>query len=108
MNKVNVLGTEYKILIKNENEDEKLKNYDGYCDSTINTIIVAELKYDLNTVANLEEYKSEVIRHELIHAFLDQSGLKCCSDWARNEEMVDFFAIQIPKIVKAMNELSII
>ncbi len=108
MNKVNVLGTEYKVLIKNENEDEKLKNYDGYCDSSINMIIVAELKEDLDTVADLEVYKAEVIRHELIHAFLDQSGLKCCSDWARNEEMVDFFAIQMPKMVKAMNELNII
>lgn len=108
INKVTILGTEYEVLIKSANEDEKLKNYDGYCDSSVNTIVVDQLKDELDTLDDLEEYKAKVMRHELIHAFLDQSGLRCCSDWARNEEMVDFFAIQIPKMVKAMNELNII
>ena len=45
-----------------------------------------------------------MIRHEIIHAFLYESGMKECSSatqsWVENEEMVDWFAIQIPKIVK--------
>ncbi len=50
-------------------------------------------------------YKNEVARHEIIHAFLSESGLKSCSSWATNEEMIDFFAIQFPKIVKVMDKI---
>ena len=46
------------------------------------------------------------IRHELVHAFLNESGLQWNSfapDKARakNEEMVDWFAIQFPKMYEA-------
>ena len=44
-------------------------------------------------------------RHEIIQAFLNESGLQGSSvtagPWARNEEMVDRFAIQSPKIYEA-------
>lgn len=40
-------------------------------------------------------------RHEIIHAFLFESGLAENSEWAQNEEMVDFFAIQFPKLMEA-------
>ena len=43
-------------------------------------------------------------RHEIIHAFLFESGLAENSSWAQNEEMVDFFAIQFPKLVEAFKE----
>ncbi len=39
-------------------------------------------------------------RHEIIHAFLFESGLAENSEWAQNEEMVDFFAIQFPKLME--------
>ena len=52
---------------------------------------------------NLAEYKKVVIRHELIHAFLFESGLDAAS-WAMNEEMVDWFALQAPKLMKAFEE----
>ena len=49
------------------------------------------------------------MRHEITHAFLNESGLDAnASDtdcWAKNEEMVDWFAIQSPKIYKAFNEV---
>ncbi|MFD1464645.1 hypothetical protein ACFQ4L_00875 [Lapidilactobacillus mulanensis] len=37
-------------------------------------------------------------RHELIHAFLCESGLAENSDWAQNEEVVDWIARQFPKL----------
>lgn len=48
--------------------------------------------------------------HEITHAFLDESGLQHCSSvpmgaWARHEEMVDWIAIQFPKIMKAFQEV---
>ena len=47
--------------------------------------------------ADLEHYKRKVIRHELLHAVLFESGLSCNS-WGENEEIVDWFAIQFPKL----------
>jgi hypothetical protein len=47
----------------------------------------------------------------VIHAYLSESGLNSSSNgvdcWARNEEMVDWFAIQMPKIVKTFGELGV-
>jgi hypothetical protein len=49
-----------------------------------------------------------VVRHEIVHAFLMESGLDESSNpadaWATNEEMVDWFARQGPKIYKAWKE----
>jgi len=47
----------------------------------------------------------ETLRHEIVHAFLFECGLSACSGyadhWAKNEEMVDWIAIQGPKIHEA-------
>ena len=52
----------------------------------------------------------ETLRHEIIHAFLFESGLQSSSavletGWACNEEMIDYFAIQSPKIFEAFKEV---
>ena len=56
-------------------------------------------------VGDLEATKNKVIRHELIHAFLFESGLAENSEWGQDETLVDWMAIQIPKIVNAMKEV---
>lgn len=99
---VNILGTSYEIKRVDKVDDESLENCDGYCDSSVKKIVVENFKHEKNSLEDLESYAKQVIRHELIHAFLNESGLQTCSNWAKNEEMVDFFAIQIPKIIKAM------
>ncbi len=50
-----------------------------------------------------EAYRKRTLRYEIMHAFLNESGLSDSSNqyggaWAKNEEMVDWFAIQSPKI----------
>ena len=105
---VNILGIDYKILFKVLNEDDVLKDYDGYCDSPNRTIVVRdyteeEQKKD-NMTDNLDEYNKKVLRHEIIHAFLHESGLSGNSmqydgAWSQCEEMVDWMAIQFPKIL---------
>ena len=69
--------------------------------------------YKEHTEEDLKAIEKETLRHELIHAFLNESGLSYSSlnyssAWAKNEEMIDFFAIQFPKIVKVFKELKII
>lgn len=114
MMKVNVLGTEYEIVVTGNIEDyPHLQEVDGYCDTSIKKIVVfafEDKKNDPSALRDLEEYKRQLTRHELVHAFLYESGLSVCSnsEWATNEEMVDFFAIQFPKIAKVFKELKII
>ena len=100
MTKVNVLGTEYEISINGN--DPKFKNgIDGYCDETTKKIVIDEMIPDKMSVGDLKDFQNKVIRHELIHACLFESGLAECSNWATNEEMVDFFAKQFLKMQKA-------
>ena len=101
---VNILGTEYTVNKLLERQDEKLKTLAGYIDNTVKKIVIAEVDKQWDSVEDTEEYEKQVLRHEIIHAFLDESGLRGNSDWARNEEMVDFFAIQFYKIAKAFKE----
>lgn len=105
--KINVLGTEYTINEATENEDPKLTGKDGYCDSSTKTCVIDRLENtDIDSMGNMEEYKNSVKRHELIHAFLYESGLDSCS-WADNEEIVDWLAIQWHKINVTFEQLGI-
>jgi len=106
MLKVNVLGTEYTIRESLPSENPKLAAAgDGYCDTSIKECVVDVMNDDAVTCkGDMNTYKKSVIRHELIHAFLFKSGLDACAEWARNEEMVDWLAIQFPKLMKAFQE----
>jgi len=110
---VNVLGTRYTIAFKSEKEEERLEENWGFCDFYAKEIYIRD---DIEEEAkdncrNLEEFKKKVIRHEIIHAFLYESGLRenthRTDAWAEDEEMVDWIAIQMPKLTKIFNELGI-
>lgn len=108
---VNVLGTEYKIITGvDAKSDPMLATNSGYCDYTTKTIIVADYQSLLDNPImgfdNPDNYVRATIRHELIHAFLQESGLMA-SSWADNEEMVDWFALQFPKINKVFETLKV-
>lgn len=101
---VNVLGTEYTVKLDVARRDDKyLEELDGYTDETSRTIVVSDCKstnYD-----NPQEYKDRVLLHEVIHSFLNESGLpKGTCDW-HCEEMVEWMAMQMPKIVAAYEYL---
>lgn len=109
---IDILGTDTQILFRKEKDDEKLKNMVGYYDSSKSLIVIKVLEPDKYSVGNLERYQREILRHEIIHAFLYESGLDGSSgyseNWATNEEMVDWFAIQSPKIFKVFKELELV
>lgn len=109
MQKVNILGTEYKIIDKTEEEDKKLKKHDGYCDSSTKTIVILKYEDDPMNKEDMSYFRKQILRHEIIHAFLSESGLEACGNsfggsWALNEEMVDWMAIQAPKLFVAFEE----
>lgn len=100
---INILGTEYVLIKSNSISDPKLAHNDGYCDHVMKTIVIDTFQETELSVGDLAEYEKQVIRHELIHAFLYESGLSDCS-WAKNEEIVDWIALQFPKMMKVFEE----
>ena len=105
---VHILGTEYKILIIEEDDYRFSREADGWCDTQAKEILLYNFKQDPDSVKDLVAYQKKVLRHEIVHAFLYESGLWSCSFsgkcWAQNEEMVDWIAIQEPKLNKAFKE----
>lgn len=106
---INILGTEYTVYFIQEEQDDGLKECDGCCDETSKEIIVKQYKRgEPGAKKHLELQEQKNYRHEIIHAFLFESGLAENSEWAQNEEMVDWFAKQSPKLVEAWNEVGVI
>lgn len=104
---VNVLGTEYTIEILKKSDDEYLERCDGYCDKTSKKIVVkAEDKDD--ELDNYQVYLKKIMRHEIIHAFLFESGLhenfEHANKFGHEETMIDWIAVQFPKLQKAFEE----
>ena len=105
--KVNVLGTEYTIHFIPEDELNILTDCDGYCDETVKELVVKQYKRgDAGSKKGLDVQEKKNFRHEIIHAFLCESGLAENSPWAQDEEMVDWFARQAPKLVQAWQEVT--
>ncbi len=103
---VDILGTEYTIIIASRAEDKNLDGCDGYCDKTSRKIVVTakEEECDLDC---FEVYQKKVMRHEIVHAFLFESGLHECFEHkasGHEETMVDWIAVQFPKLLKAFKD----
>ena len=91
---IDILGTKYKFnVVKDEDFPKSEEGSDGgltkYYDKEI--VINGGAKDE-----SIEDYK-RIIRHEIIHAFFFESGLP---EYTQNEQLVDFLAYQIPKMVK--------
>lgn len=104
-----MLGTEYELIHGNKNMYSGLKYCGGYCDDTIKRLVINNYSGDDDEktpmdVRDIDEIIRRTARHEIVHAFLAESGLDQNSDWARNEEIVDWIALQGPKIFKAWQE----
>lgn len=117
--KISILGTEYVIEKKkyDEEPDFERRSIDGYCDQMLKTLVYCDMKtypgFENQSQEYCEACEKETLRHEIIHAFLGESGLMESSaqfqgGWSKNEEMVDWIAIQSPKILKVFEEVGCI
>lgn len=106
--KVLIPGRLYEIKEETPSTGARLKNADGYCDSSIGVCVIDKMdSVEENSLKYLSVFKQKVIRHELIHAFLTESGLREQCNWA-TEEMVDWIAAQFPKILVAFQKVGCI
>ena len=95
---IDVLGTKYAVEVTEDTGDE---SNDGICDFISRTIkvwpdakICPDHSKDLQRVAG-----RNTMRHEVIHAFLYESGL---TDYTCDETLVEALAILCPKINAGM------
>ena len=102
--KVNILGIDYKVEKHLEKEDPKLENANGYCETYSKKIVVEEVQHYPRNLEEIGKFEEKVLRHEIVHTFLHESGLDNCSGWATNEEIVDWIALQAPKLVSVFEE----
>lgn len=102
--KIDVLGTEYTVEEKTAEQDKNMKDCDGYCDKTTKQIVVL-----CGFESNLHDplwYQKKVLRHEIVHAFMFESGLheNAKIEEVQDEFLVDWIALQGPKIYKAWEQ----
>lgn len=109
---INILGTIYQAEYKDYKDDPYFEQarccaYHNGIGKTIVVCCADTLPQRKGyPQAENEEFEKIALRHEIMHAFLYQSGLDTSSlvqdeGWAVNEEMIDWFAMQAPKIVEA-------
>ena len=109
---IDILGQTYLIKETTEQETPGIKGLWGFCDSSIHCIFIDRTidSTDPRNIANLDRHFNKVLRHEVVHAFLDESGLMDSArfDDEHFEQMVDWIAIQFPKLVQVYQKLDIL
>jgi len=103
-NRIDILGTTWTIQKANENNDSNLINNFAYTDNFAKIITYEPLAKRPNNTKKLDECQKEVLRHEIIHAFLFESGLE---DYSKDEVLVNYIAIQFYKLDKLFKELGV-
>ena len=112
--KTHILGVEYTIYLDDYEKNGYMKenNLCGYALFIQRKIVVADASLDSYPASgereNAKELIKQIIRHEIVHAFLNECGLRECTNqsypWAINEEMIDWIALMAPKMLESFKE----
>ena len=104
--KVNILGSEWTVRSATESEEPRLVGISGFTDWTTRTICL-----DINTngnIGSIKTYMNQVIKHEVVHAFMFESGLGDAfehKDFGQEETIVDWFAFQMGNILNVVMDI---
>lgn len=95
---INILGQDYEFKKTNGIKDEGLRDNSALC---------GECRYYKKEIVvsdecNPKDYQNFIVRHEIIHAFLHESGLE---EYKNNEDLVNFIALQFPKMLKVFKQV---
>lgn len=105
----NILGTDWTVELRSEGEDGILDGNDGkdgsdgYADWTENLIRIADRRKK-STLKNPERYLLKALRHEIVHAYMKESGLLGVMWTGADQEelLVDWIAVQFHKMVETI------
>lgn len=95
--RINICGVSYSIRLSTAPKDSELTDSRGYCDFLHKKIVI--------NADDIKEQKLETTRHEILHAFFGECGL---TEYGSDETLIDFLAMQLPKIFALCKELKII
>lgn len=99
------MGQEYDLRLLTEKEFPKLVSAkaSGLAELYNKELIINkdDTIADKETFDNLREYSNTTVRHEILHAFFHEAGLR---DYCKDEKLIDWLALQIPKISKAIKQ----
>lgn len=100
---VNVLGTEYAIRIDSASVNPKLVDANGYIERYTKEIVLEPLAEGthFDTANDMKSLNDLSLRHELVHAFFTESGLR---EYCEDEKLVEWIAYQVPKMITAFRE----
>ena len=105
---LNILGTKWRLKEVSRDSDPMFGTVDGFTDRSSKTMYVAnESIVEPGAFMNWPEYMKSVKRHEIIHAFMLESGLAQETyhpPYGADEQAVDFFAIQFPKMLEVFKK----
>lgn len=94
MRQINILGTAYNVDYNFESAelDGICRHYDKYIGvRPVDKMLDAEDGQAAKTIR-----QKETLRHEIMHAFFNECGL---SDYTNDERLVDWIAMQLPRII---------
>ena len=103
---VTILGAVWTVRSATETEEPRLEGVNGFTDWTTRTICLE--KNTQGNIGSMETYMKKVIRHELIHAFMFESGLGDSfehKDFGQEETIVDWFAFQMGNILNVVMDI---
>lgn len=97
---VNVLGVPYKVHLGTEEDYPILKRCgsSGLCDYSIKKIWVTDTRLEQSDADDMSDQNyptNLVLRHELVHAYLNESSME---EYAENERLVNVIAMALPKL----------
>lgn len=96
---ISILGVPYTIEEAGLGQDPRMEIRDGYTDPSVKRIRVSDLEREEGAedrVEDLEWFRRQVTRHEIIHAFITESGAGD-ADW-HTEDMVNWLAYMAPAL----------
>ena len=105
---VRILGEPWRVMICSSEVEPRLKDLSGFCDQTSHFIGIIDPKEKNGNIDNEVELVKQIIRHEIIHAFMFASGLGDSwehREYGHDETVVDWMALQFRKIEFAINEV---
>lgn len=100
---IDILGTPYNIKFETDSENSKLSALDanGIAELYSKELIIRTgYEDDPKCFKNITDFREKVIMHEVFHAIFHECGLDCYGD---DETLVNFLAVQYPKIERIMD-----